>query len=72
MIGSRTKNAAVFGHLLSKGFTQEDISRTHAPIGVAIKAQTPEEIAVSILAEMIAVRRTSGVKTAETAGGCKP
>jgi xanthine dehydrogenase accessory factor len=72
MIGSRTKNAAVFGHLLSKGFTQEDISRTHAPIGVAIKAQTPEEIAVSILAEMIAVRRTSGVKTEETAGGCKP
>ena len=59
MIGSQSKNKAVFSHLLDKGFTQEDLSRAHAPIGMRIKAQTPEEIAVSILAEIIAVKRSS-------------
>jgi xanthine dehydrogenase accessory factor len=59
MIGSKSKNKAVFGHLLEKGFTQDDFNRVHAPIGLCIKAQTPEEIAVSILAEMIAVKRAS-------------
>lgn len=59
MIGSREKNKAVFAHLLAKGFTQDDLARAHAPIGMRIKAQTPEEIAVSILAEIIAVRRSS-------------
>jgi xanthine dehydrogenase accessory factor len=57
MIGSAAKNKAVFSHLLAKGFTQADLARTHGPIGLRIKAQTPEEIAVSILAEMIAVKR---------------
>jgi xanthine dehydrogenase accessory factor len=59
MIGSRTKNQAVYGHLLAKGFTQADLDRVHAPIGLHIHAQTPEEIAVSILGEMIQVRRAS-------------
>jgi len=58
MIGSKSKNEAVFGHLLAKGFTQDDITRAHAPIGLPIRAQTPEEIAVSILSEMIKCRRT--------------
>jgi len=71
MIGSREKNKAVFGHLLAKGFTQADIDRAHAPIGVPIRAQTPEEKAGSILAEMIAVRRGAGIKAEQTAGGCK-
>lgn len=57
MIGSKSKNEAVFGHLLSQGFTQHDLSRVHAPIGLPIRAQTPEEIAVSILSEIIQVRR---------------
>ena len=38
------------------GFTDEEYARLHAPIGLAIGAQTPEEIAVSVAAEMIAVR----------------
>jgi len=59
MIGSKEKNKAVFAHLLAKGFTQDDLARAHAPIGLRIKAQTPEEIAVSILAEMIAVRHST-------------
>jgi xanthine dehydrogenase accessory factor len=57
MIGSRTKNQAVYGHLLAKGFTQAELDRVHAPIGLNIRAQTPEEIAVAILGEMIQVRR---------------
>jgi xanthine dehydrogenase accessory factor len=57
MIGSLAKDKAVYSHLLAKGFTQADIDRTHGPIGLRIKAQTPEEIAVSILAEIIAVKR---------------
>jgi xanthine dehydrogenase accessory factor len=64
MIGSKNKNKAVFTHLLAKGFTQVDLDRVHAPIGLPIKAQTPEEIAVSILAEMIAVRHSADAAAA--------
>jgi xanthine dehydrogenase accessory factor len=59
MIGSKEKNKAVFSHLLAKGFTQEELNRVHAPIGIKIMAQTPQEIAVSILAELILVKCSS-------------
>lgn len=59
MIGSQAKNQAVFSHLKERGFTQEALDRVHAPIGLKIGAETPEEIAVSILAELIQVRRKS-------------
>lgn len=59
MIGSKTKNKAVFSHLLAKGIPQELLDRVHAPIGLRIQAQTPEEIAVSILAEVIQARRST-------------
>ena len=59
MIGSKEKNRAVFSRLLSKGYTQEDLDRVHAPIGLRIMAQTPEEIAVSIIAELVQVRRSN-------------
>ena len=58
MIGSETKNKAVFSRLLAKGIPQEQLDRVHAPIGLKICAQTPEEIAISILAEIIKVRRS--------------
>jgi xanthine dehydrogenase accessory factor len=57
MIGSRAKRDAIYAYLLEKGFTKEDLNRVYSPIGLAIKAQTPEEIAVSIAAEMILARR---------------
>jgi xanthine dehydrogenase accessory factor len=57
MIGSKTKVETVFSHLLAKGISREQLARVHAPIGLEIQAQTPEEIAVSILAEIIKVRR---------------
>jgi xanthine dehydrogenase accessory factor len=58
MIGSKNKIEAVYSHLREKGFSQEQLDCVHSPIGLRIRAQTPEEIAVSILAEIIAVRRT--------------
>ena len=55
-IGSRRKLALCRERLMQAGFTQAEYARLHAPIGLAIGAQTPEEIAVSVAAEMIAVR----------------
>jgi xanthine dehydrogenase accessory factor len=57
MIGSRKKNATVFQRLTGKGISREELDKVHAPIGIDINAQTPEEIAVSIIAEIIQVRR---------------
>jgi xanthine dehydrogenase accessory factor len=59
MIGSKTKNETIFNHLRARGISQEQLDRVHAPIGLEIGAQTPEEIAVSILAEIINVRRSA-------------
>lgn len=57
MIGSRKKNATVFQHLEEQGVSAQELKKVHAPIGIDIGAQTPEEIAVSIIAEIIKVRR---------------
>jgi xanthine dehydrogenase accessory factor len=56
MIASKTKRDAIYKSLQGEGITAEAIGRVHSPIGLNIGAQTPEEIAVSIVAEMIAVR----------------
>lgn len=56
MIGSSKKRETIYKHLLEDGYTQEDISRVYSPIGIPIGAETPEEIAVSIAAELIKVR----------------
>lgn len=57
MIGSRTKRDYTYNSLLQEGFTTKDIERVYCPIGVEISAQTPEEIAISIVAELIKIRR---------------
>ena len=56
MIGSKKKIKTLFDHLVEKGFHREDLNRVHAPIGIDINSETPEEIAVSIVAELIKVR----------------
>ena len=56
MIGSKRKCRLIFDDLLKKGYSKEQIERVHAPIGLDIHAETPEEIAVSIVAEMIQQR----------------
>ena len=58
LIGSRAKVARIYEQLLALGHTTlEDLSHVHAPIGLDIGAVTPQEIAVSIVAELVAVRR---------------
>jgi len=56
MIGSRSKIGVLFKSLLKKGFPQASLDRVCAPIGLDINSETPEEIAVSIAAELIKVR----------------
>lgn len=60
MIGSRRKVIAVYKALEKEGHALEKFDRVHAPVGLEIGALTPEEIAVSITAELIAIRRNAG------------
>jgi xanthine dehydrogenase accessory factor len=57
LLGSKPKLVHVVSALEQRGVAREDLARIHCPLGVEIGAVTPEEIAVSVLAEMIAVRR---------------
>jgi xanthine dehydrogenase accessory factor len=57
MIGSATKVEELFRTMLSEGIPQKHLARVHAPIGVPIGSHTPEEIAVSIVAQMVAERK---------------
>ena len=56
MIGSKGKVAFVINNMLENGYTKEDIAKVHTPIGIKIGAQTPAEIAISILGEIIQVK----------------
>lgn len=60
MIGSRRKVAQTLENLRLKGFSEEEISHICAPIGLDIGAQTPAEIAVSIIAQLIQISRQNG------------
>jgi xanthine dehydrogenase accessory factor len=57
MIGSRRRTRTVLEQLLSDGFDREALEAVRTPIGIDIGAETPEEIAVSILAEIVMERR---------------
>jgi xanthine dehydrogenase accessory factor len=57
MIGSAAKRKALYGELRKEGWTAEDLARVSSPIGLDIGARTPEEIAIAIVAELIAKRR---------------
>ena len=63
LIGSRAKVARIYDALVAEGMPVACLERVHAPIGFDIGAVTPAEIAVSILAELIAIRR--GADTAQ-------
>jgi xanthine dehydrogenase accessory factor len=56
MVGSVRKREVVFDKLRADGITEAELARVHAPVGLEIGADTPEEIAISILAEIIQVR----------------
>jgi xanthine dehydrogenase accessory factor len=57
MIGSKRKVITIFRELVKEGLKAELFDRVHSPVGLDIGAITPEEIAVSIVAELIAIRR---------------
>ena len=57
MIGSRTKKAKIYAELLEKGIEQDLLDQVHSPIGLDLGAETPEEIAVAIMAEIISIGR---------------
>lgn len=56
LIGSKRKVMVFTQRLINKGYSAERLARLHAPIGLAIGAETPAEIAVSIAAELVAAR----------------
>ena len=56
MIGSRSKRDLVYAEIISHGFTKEELERVFSPIGTNIGAETPEELAISIVGEMVKVR----------------
>ncbi len=62
MIGSRTKVADTMARLEEEGFSREILDKVYSPIGIKIGGETPEEIGVSIAAEMIRVRSELGKK----------
>jgi xanthine dehydrogenase accessory factor len=59
MIGSKRKVLSVYQALEKEGFSPEEFKRVYAPMGLEIGALSPEEIAISIAAELVAVRRTA-------------
>lgn len=70
VIGSKSKKAAVNAKLMERGISEAALATVHSPIGISIKAVTPEEIAVSIAAEMIQVRALRREAKGHTAKGC--
>lgn len=66
MIGSRRRVRAAFTALLTAGVARERLAGIHAPIGIEIGAETPDEIAISIAAELIAIRRGHPIEAMTT------
>ncbi len=71
LIGSKRKVLSIYKALGEEGIAREKLERVHAPIGLEIGALSPEEIAVSIVAELIAVRRNVPLPHAKTIGQSK-
>lgn len=63
MIGSKRKVSIVKNHLINNGFCEGTVNKINAPIGIDIGAQTPDEIGISIIAEIISYRRKENVES---------
>lgn len=60
MIGSRRKRELIYREMVSRGYERPELDRVHAPIGLDIGAETPEELAVSIVGELVKARSEKG------------
>lgn len=69
VIGSRRRWTMTIKGLKENGVTDDKINRIHSPIGLELNAETPEEIAVSILAELIMLRNGGTGKAMKASGG---
>lgn len=69
MIGSRIKRDLIYKEMIDRGFKQEELTRVYCPIGTAIGAETPEELGISIVGELVKVRaeKNRAAKKDETA-----
>lgn len=68
VIGSRRRWATTVKALKASGISDEDLARIHSPIGLELHAETPEEIAVSILAEILMIRNTASGQPMKSGG----
>ena len=62
VIGSRRRWLATRNGLLEKGVSEELLKKVHSPVGLEIQAETPEEISVSIMAEIVMLRNGGNAK----------
>jgi xanthine dehydrogenase accessory factor len=65
-MGSKSTSADRNERLKARGFTEEQIARIHGPIGLNLGGKTPPEIAISIMAEIVAVRRGKDPRSSES------
>jgi xanthine dehydrogenase accessory factor len=63
VIGSKRRWATTVKELQARGVPEERIARVHSPMGLELQAETPEEIAVSIMAEILMIRDKGSGKT---------
>jgi xanthine dehydrogenase accessory factor len=66
MLGSKKKTKTVFANLKAEGISPAALERIHSPIGMPISTETPEEIAISIMAEIIDIRRRKNKRDMQT------
>jgi xanthine dehydrogenase accessory factor len=67
VIGSKRRWATTVKELKSRGVSEERIARVHSPMGLELRAETPEEIAVSIMAEILMIRDKGSGKSMKAA-----
>ena len=73
MIGSRNKRDLVYKEIINHGFTKDELERVFSPIGTDIGAETPEELAISIVGELVKIRSgKSAPKKKDKGSNSKP
>jgi xanthine dehydrogenase accessory factor len=72
MIGSRRRTATVLQMLRDEGYSSDDLAKVYTPVGLDIGAETPEEIALAILAEMVLIRKGGTARMLSTLQNRRP